>query len=82
MILARIYANVCMRAFCDNHGIYYLTSETMLGGRDPEIELFRTQDGLHLSDAGSYYFQAYLEGKVGELLGPAPRLHRPPAMLY
>jgi lysophospholipase L1-like esterase len=80
MINARIYSNVAMRDFCDNRGIYYLTSETFLKGFDPIEDMFRKEDGIHLSYYGSYYFQSYMEGKVGELLGPSPRLHQPIAM--
>ena len=81
MIHARVYTNVVMRAYCDNHYISYFTSETTLKGRDPRIALFRYEDGIHLSIMGAYYYQLYLEGKVGELLGRNPPTHRPPAIL-
>ena len=80
MIQARIYSNVAMRDFCDNRGIYYLTSETFLKGFEPIEDMYRQEDCLHLSHFGSFFFQSYLEGKVGELLGPSPRLHRPIAL--
>ena len=80
MINARVYSNVALRDFCDNHGLFYITSETMLNGHDP-FDMYRPADGLHLSPTGTFYFQQYMEGKIGELLGPDPRRHRPIAVL-
>jgi hypothetical protein len=65
---ARVYANVAMRGFCEQHGIEYLTSETCLKGQDPTKEIY-ANDGIHLSFDGATYLQNYFEGRVSELLG-------------
>ena len=69
MINARAVTNVALMMYCANEGIEYYKSETCLKKRDPGIVLYHDDD-LHLSEAGSYFFQMYLEGKIGEMIGP------------
>jgi hypothetical protein len=78
----RCYTNVAMRIFCDTTGLSYYTSENFMFGKkvDPEIPLYRL-DGIHLTLQGAWHLQNYLEGKVGNLLGPSPVLHAPPTLL-
>jgi hypothetical protein len=65
---ARVYANVAMRGFCEQHGIEYLTTETCLKGQDPTKEIY-CNDGIHLTEDGALYLQNYFEGRISELLG-------------
>jgi lysophospholipase L1-like esterase len=69
MMEARIYANVSMKAFCEDRGIEYLTSETFLSSVDAKEVVLYEDDGIHLTPDGAYLFQNFLEGKIGELLG-------------
>jgi hypothetical protein len=73
MLEVRIVTNVQLRTYCLANNLEYFKSETMLKKRDPTINPF-AHDNLHLSEAGAGYFKAYLEGKVGVLMGLPPQI--------
>jgi lysophospholipase L1-like esterase len=74
----RINTNKSIAAQCKKHGVEYFKSEMCITEaitvlKYPIEDLYRRQDGIHLSDVGIGVYKKYLEGKILSLLGLPPQ---------
>ena len=76
MLTARDEANKAISSCCKALCVEFFKSETCLFDnveKIPMYQLFRPQDGIHLSDTGIWLYKRYLEGKVASLIGLKPQ---------
>jgi lysophospholipase L1-like esterase len=69
--------NKAIASKCKQLGVEYFKSETCITNAiTPECpieDLYRPQDGIHLSPIGTGVYKKYLEGKIASLVGLPPQ---------